>query len=194
MLVDRRSSRGDVIVQADDGTIFVQANDGGGTVNSFSTGAVSDNAWHQIAYVYDQTAATTIYIDGVQSGTQVTTRPWSWDPSERIELGLSHDPYWKAFDGAMDDFRIYNRILTPAEIGQVFASDALVDTAALKVRFNFDAAPIGLTMTWLCGTLQSADALIDNGTGTVWSDVANATSPYVVNPQSAAHRFYRVKN
>jgi hypothetical protein len=193
ILVDRRSDRGDVIVQNDDGTIFVQANDGNGTVNQFSTGAVSDNAWHHIAYVYDQAGATTIYIDGLQSMSQVTTAPWSWDPAEQIELGRSHDGYWRAFDGEMDDFRIYNRILTSDEISQVVGSDALVDTAALKVRFNFDAAPLGLTMRWLCGTLQYTDALVGNGPGTAWTDVSNAASPYVVNPQAASHRFYRVR-
>src|SRR5262249_29286201 len=127
MLVDRRSGRGDVIVQADDGTIFVQANDGNGTVNSFSTGAVSDDHWHHIAYVYDQSASgfTTIYIDGVQSMTQAPMRPWSWDPAQRIELGRSHDGFWRAFDGALDDFRIYNRILSAAEIAQIFNSDSL---------------------------------------------------------------------
>jgi len=193
MLVDRRSNRGDVIVQGDDGTIFVQANGGNGTVNSFSTGAVSDNGWHHIAYVYDQAGATTIYIDGLQTMSQVTSAPWSWDPGQQIELGRSHDTYWRAFNGQMDDFRIYNRILTGDEIAQVVSSDALVDTAALKVRFNFDAPPIGLTMRWLCGTLQCTDTLVGNGPGTGWTDVVNAASPYVVNPQAAAHRFYRVK-
>ncbi|HXJ74716.1 MAG TPA: LamG-like jellyroll fold domain-containing protein, partial [Candidatus Dormibacteraeota bacterium] len=93
MLVDRRSSRGDVIVQADDGSLFVQANDGGGTVNAFNAGSVSDDHWHHIAYVYDQSAAgsTTLYVDGVSVGTQAPTRAWSWDPAQQIELGRSHD-------------------------------------------------------------------------------------------------------
>jgi hypothetical protein len=197
MLFDRRSSRGDVIVQADDGSIFVQANDGGGTVNAFkTTGTVSDDLWHNIAYVYDQTGATTVYIDGVQSGSQVTTRPWSWDPAQQIELGRSHDGYWHAFNGEMDDFRIYNRILTPAEVAMIASSDALVDPVALKVRFNFDAAPsgvAGVTIDWLCGTLQCTDALVGNGPGTIWTDVPAASPPYTINTLAAPSRFYRVK-
>jgi hypothetical protein len=199
MLFDRRSSRGDVIVQDDDGSIFVQANDGAGTVNSFNTtnGTVSDNLWHNIAYVYNQAGATTVYIDGVQSGSQVTTRPWSWEPAQQIELGRSHDGYWKVFDGELDDFRIYNRILTAAEIMQIVNSDAVVDPAALKVRFNFDSAPSGVasvTIDWLCGTLQSTDTLVGNGPGTtVWTDVPNATPPYVVNSLGTSNQFYRVK-
>jgi hypothetical protein len=194
MLVDRRSDRGDVIVQADDGTIFVQANDGAGTVNSFSSTAhVNDDRWHHVAYVYDQAGSTTLYIDGVVSGSQATTRPWAWDPAQRIELGRSHDGYWKMYNGLLDDVRIYNRALTPSEVAQIADSANLVDSTALKVRLNFDAAPSGVTMTWLCGTLQQTDSLIGNGAGTVWTDVPNATTPYVLNPQSAPNRFYRVK-
>jgi hypothetical protein len=194
ILVDRRSDRGDVIAQVDDGTIFVQANDGAGTVNSFSsTGVVGDDLWHHVAYVYDQAGSTTLYIDGVVSGSQVTSRTWSWDPGQQIELGRSHDGYWKRFNGAMDDFRIYNRMLTAAEIGQIVDSSALVDTAALKVRFEFDAAPSGVTMAWACGTLQQSDALVGNGPGTVWTDLPSATSPYVINPQREPMHFYRVK-
>jgi hypothetical protein len=93
----------------------------------------------------------------------------------------------------MDDFRIYNRMLTAAEIGQIADSGVLVDTAALKVKFDFDAAPSGVTMSWACGTLQQSDALVGNGPGTTWIDLPNASSPYVVNPQQAAMHFYRVK-
>jgi hypothetical protein len=194
MLVDRRSSRGDVIVQADDGSIFVQANDGAGTVNQFSTGAVSDDHWHHIAYVYDQSAGgfTTIYIDGVQSMTQAPTRPWSWDPAQRIELGRSHDGFWRVYDGFMDDFRIYNRILTAAEIAQVADAGSVVDANALKVRFNFDAAPTGITLKWLCGLLQMTDKLASNPMATVWVDVPNAAPPFVILP-SAAQGFFRVQ-
>jgi hypothetical protein len=194
ILFDRRSNRGDVIVQADDGTIFVQANGGSGNVNSFNTtNTVSDNLWHNIAYVYDQTGATTIYIDGMVAGSQITSGPWSWDPAQQIELGRSHDSFWRRYDGEMDDFRIYNRILTGAEIMQIVNSDALVDPAALQVRFNFDGPPTGVTIDWLCGTLQCTDALVGNGPGTVWVDVLGAIPPYVVNPLSATNRFYRVK-
>jgi hypothetical protein len=191
MLVDRRTDRGDVIVQGDDGTIFVQATDGAGVVNTFSAGAVSDNFWHHVAYVYDQAGSTTVYLDGLQAGTQATTRPWSWNPTTQIELGRSHDGYWRLFEGSMDDFRIYNRMLTADEILGMSSGDGLVDPAALKVRLNFDAAPFGLTLNWGCGKLQSTDALVGSGPGTVWVDVPNAAPPYVIDPRTAAARFFR---
>jgi hypothetical protein len=86
------------------------------------------------------------YIDGTLAGSQATSRPWAWDPAQQIEIGRSHDGFWRAYNGAMDDFRVYNRILTEAEIDQVVNAGALVDTTALKVRFNFDTAPVGISL------------------------------------------------
>ena len=73
--------------------------------------------------------------------------------TQPIELGRSHDGYWYRYDGEMDDFRIYDRILTPAEISAIYTSDALVDAGALKLRYNFDTAGIGWTVTYPFGTL-----------------------------------------
>src|SRR4030095_3228277 len=199
MLFDRRPSNpggppGDVIVQTDTGNIFVQAASGSGGANSFSTtGTVSDDLWHHIAYVYDQssTGSISIYIDGTLDRSQANSAAWSWTPTQQIELGRSHDAFWRAFNGEMDDFRIYNRMLTAAEIAQIASSGALVDPAALKVQFNFDGPPSGvaITISWPCGTLQCTDTLVGNGPGTVWTDVPSAIPPYDINPLAASHRF-----
>src|SRR6266498_919228 len=196
ILFDRRPSNpggppGDVIVQQDDGHLFVQAASGSGGANSFSTvGNPSDDTWHHIAYVYDQSASgsITIYIDGVQDRSQNNSRAWAWTPSQRIELGRSHDSFWRAYNGQLDDFRIYNRILTAAEVADIASTGALVDAAALKVRFNFDALA-GLTLTWTCGTLEATPSL--NPSSIHWTTVVGALSPYLVDP-SAPMQFYRL--
>ncbi len=131
ILFDRRANQytgpGDVIVMQDDGRIFVQAANGAtGGINQFATpNAVNDNRWHHLAYVYDQSAtgAIAIYIDGVLAQRQNNTAAWSWGPAQEIELGRSYDPFWRRFNGLMDDFRLYNRQLTPAEITAVVAGD-----------------------------------------------------------------------
>ena len=144
-----------------------------------------------MAYVYDQSASgsITIYIDGVQDTSQANTRAWSWTATQRIELGRSHDSFWHAYDGELDDFRIYNRLLTADEVMQIATSDALVDARALKVRFNFDAPPDGLALTWPCGTLECTPTLSPT---IPWAPVAGAVSPYVIN-QTAPTGFYRVR-
>ncbi len=195
ILFDRRNGPGDVIVQQDTGELFVQASDGNANVNQFSTVAtVNNDRWRHVAYVYDQSVvgSISIYIDGALASSQANTAAWSWNAAQQIELGRSHDGYWRAYDGALDDVRVYNRILTPAEVAQLAGTGALVDATALTLRLNFDAEPSGVTMKWACGTLQCTDELRSNPNDTVWVDVPGASSPYVTVPRNP-QRFYRIR-
>lgn len=187
MIMDRRTSVGTVIVLNDAGNIFVQC---AGGANSFAVGYLPDSFWHHVAVTYDQSAlgGIEIFVDGVSQGSQGNTAAWSWPTTQQIELGRSHDAYWKRYDGQMDDFRIYNRILTQAEIASIVSSDALVDPIALKLRFNFDTSGIGLSVTWPFGTLLSSPTL---GPSANWSPVPGATPPaYPFLPTDDA-KFFR---
>ena len=144
-----------------------------------------------MAVTYGQAANDTIaiYIDGAFSASVMVTNAWSWPTGQPIELGRSHDSYWRLFDGSMDDFRMYNRVLTTTEIGQVYASDALVDTSALNVRYNFGtAAGAGQTVSWPFGTLQSSPTL---GPSAVWTPVSGATPPKYSFPTTESSMFFR---
>src|SRR4030095_8216902 len=121
----------------DNGTIFVQAERNGQRVNTFATQAtVNDGQWHHVAYVYDQsdTGGIRIYVDGTSSGFQTNSAAWVWPVAQELELGLSHDGYWFAFEGALDDFRFYNRELSAAEITQI-----------VPPTFHFDVQPAAET-------------------------------------------------
>jgi hypothetical protein len=194
MLFDRRTTLGSVIVLNDNGGIEWQAQSG--SANTFVTGYVPDNNWHHVAVTYGQTAADTIstYIDGTLSGANPLTNAWAWPTNQEIEIGLSHDSYWQKLNGDMDDFRIYNRILTPTEISAVQSTGALVDTNALVVRYNFDSTGGGQSLSWPVGSLLSSPSL---GPSAVWTPVPNAASPYPFLPPlpgvpSNPALFYRV--
>ena len=164
-----------MIVLYDDVSIFWQGQTD--SQNSFGTGYVPDGNWHHVAVTYGQAIGDTItiYIDGAFSLSVSVTNAWSWPTTQEIELGRSWDTWWKRFDGFMDDFRIYNRVLTEQEIASIKASDDLVDSSALKVRYNFGtAAGVGQTLTWPFGTLESSPAL---GPSAVWTPVSGATPP-----------------
>lgn len=173
ILMDRRTTNGTVIALDDAGAIFVQC---AGGANSLATGYLPDNNWHHVAVTYDQslTGVIEIYVDGALALSQVNTTNWSWPTTQQIELGRSHDGYWKRYDGQMDDFRIYNRVLTAGEVASIHASDALVDTTALKLRYNFGTAGIGNSIIWPYGTLLSSPVV---GPGAVWTPVSGATAP-----------------
>jgi hypothetical protein len=187
ILFDRRTSTGTLIGLNDAGAIYWQGQ--GGAQNSLSAGYLPDLNWHHVAISYGQTTSDSIsiYIDGQLAGSTLVTNAWSWPSGQQIELGRSHDNYWKRFDGLMDDFRLYNRVLTADEVLSIFNTDALVDTAALKLRFNFSTPGIGQTISWPFGTLLSSPVL---GPGATWTPVTGATPPnYPVNP-TAPTMFY----
>jgi hypothetical protein len=187
MLFDRRTSAGTVITMNDAGSLFVQC---AGNANSFTAGYLPDDGWHHVAVTYDQSASgfVGIFIDGVSYSSQLNTAAWSWPATQQIELGRSHDGYWKRFDGQMDDFRIYNRVLTEAEIASVKASDALVDSSALKVRYTFTTSGIGKTVSWPFGTLESSPVL---GPGATWAPVPGAVGPNYPFLTTDPERYFR---
>ena len=126
ILFDRRASTGLLIYLADDGTLKIRAGNAGTVVNAAaSTVAVKDDRWHHVALVFDGTggAGCTFYIDGVAAGTQVNSASWTVFASQQIEIGRSHDTFWRRFNGQLDDYRLYNAMLTPAQIAQIFADE-----------------------------------------------------------------------
>lgn len=191
MLLDRRTTAGFVIVLHDDNTIFVQVANNANVVGSGNLAA--DDLWHHITVTYDQTAggSISVYIDGLLGGINYNNTPWTWPAGQEIELGHSHDSYWRSYDGLLDDVRIYNRILTDPEIALAHTTGALVDPVSLKVRLNFDAKPVtGVGISWNAtgAVLQSATAV----TGP-FTDISPAvTSPYYQLPQPSP-KFFRYR-
>lgn len=196
-LFDRLNRDGCVIVQNADGTVMFQA----GISNLFdgsvtTTNMLSDNRWHQVAVTYDQllagpfNGAMSIYVDGQFDSTASAFADWFWKPDQEIELGFSHDTNsWQAFQGQMDDVRVYNRVLSDSEIASLHTG-AIVDANALVVQLNFTGAPgQGITLRWQATdvVLQSADLV----TGP-YTDVVGATSPYTVSVLKSA-KFYRYR-
>ena len=201
-LFDRLSGTGDAtgsgygiaVVQNPDGSVMLQIGSGTSALSTISTTAktLSNNRWHQVAVVCDQSGSspTAIYIDGQLDAPGTPLSGWSWAVGQELELGLSHDTNsWQAYTGIMDDVRFYNRVLTSSEIASAY-SGALVDTSALLMQLNFTTAPgLGINLTWQCpdAILQSADSV--NGP---YADVPGAVSPYSVGVQTAA-KYYRYR-
>jgi hypothetical protein len=86
---------------------------------------LSTGAWHHIVVVLGTgtTYTGTLYVDGASVGTNttMTLRPSSIGNTANNWIGRSAftaDPY---FSGLVDDFRVYNRALTAAEITALYA-------------------------------------------------------------------------
>ena len=189
MLYDFRTSAGTVFAINDAGFLFVQC---AGGANTFTdTTQLADDLWHHVAITWNQNAAGTIavYIDGIASSETTNTAAWSWPTSTAPLIGKSRDPYWRHFSGQLDDFRLYNQILSGAEIAQIKATGALAVPTALTLRYDFPTAGTGLTLTWPFGILETSTSLTPSPS---WSLVPDATSPYPVIPDGA-RRFFRTR-
>jgi hypothetical protein len=141
-----------------------------------------------VAYVYDQTAQGFIsyYIDGVLDGTHNNSQSWLWQPDETIELGKSHDSYWSAYNGFLDDFRIYNRVLSPGEIAGLAG-------VVLAPTLNFSVASGKLTLSWApTGFVLQQNTQVANVAG--WTNVVSGDiSPVVISLPASGANFYRLK-
>lgn len=147
MIWDRRTGestgQGAAITLREDGLLHFQAADGASVRCDFnSTTSVMDDRWHHVAYVFNQAAGAnvTCYIDGVASGTGVNQTPsWSWNPTQQIEIGRSHDPTWRRLEGELDDIRFYNAELSGADIALLAANEADA-VAAPNLSLNLQSA------------------------------------------------------
>ncbi len=87
----------------------------GDSSGSATVGSVYDNSWHHIVFINNGNTQT-IYKDGVQGGTASEIKSTQGGVL-RMGNGLSSSSF---FGGQLDDVRIYDRALTPDEVGQLF--------------------------------------------------------------------------
>jgi hypothetical protein len=191
-LLNRLNGNGLAIFQNPDGTVEAKTSPSPAALDLSSSGNQSDNNWHHVALVYDQDLGgeADFYIDGLVASTGVNSAAWSWQKGQEIELGLSHDTNtYQAFNGQLDDVRVYSRALTGPEVAAALGG-SLVDTNSLTMQLNFDTAPTdGVTIQW-----QSPDAILQSADGAAgpYTDVSGAVSPHPAAQRSNA-KFYRYR-
>ena len=92
---------------------------------SSSSAVINLGTWHHVALTYNDNATTNdpiMYVDGVSVGvTEVNTPTGSAnvDTSDNLIIG-NRTGYARPFDGRIDDVRLYKRILSAAEIQELY--------------------------------------------------------------------------
>jgi len=113
---------------------------------------VFDNQWHHVAGVYDGSKAY-VYLDGVDTNSldcsgSITTNDWD------VYIGLNADGMTRAWDGLIDDVRVYNYALTQSEVNDIYtggptppgqASNPSPANSATDVSIDAD-------LSWTAGT------------------------------------------
>jgi hypothetical protein len=108
----RIAANGKVQVHADNDLFSV-------FLNKTSTGTAFDGAWHHIVWT-DNNGTATLYIDGSADATSFNyTRPGSIAYTQNV-IGATNG-WGAAINGTVDDVRAYNRVLSGAEVTQLYA-------------------------------------------------------------------------
>lgn len=134
-----RAPRRDRLIDSDRGLIGVWMGQSGGADDMYryrfvsqpssfeqvpSLTAVTPDTWHQIAVTYDR-GAVTIYLDGAVDNTGTMTHPL---PSNAHPLVFGAEAARNvagfAFNGLLDEIRIWNRALSAAELAAIHAREA----------------------------------------------------------------------
>ena len=154
--------------------------------------SINNGQWHHLAATFDRGAAVGLtYLDGVQVKSRSLASLGVFDTTNTVSIGQDPTGLYNQTGAAdLDDLAVWRRVLTPAEVYEIFYSGA-----------NFGASldaygPVSLAVTtsgsntlviWQAGTLQQADTPSGQ-----WSPVPGASPPtYTVTPGTGV-KFYRV--
>jgi len=92
-----------------------------GNSNTFGPSALPLNTWTHVAQTFDGSTVT-LFVNGVVVNATLVTGSIQ-DTSNPLEIGSDHI-YGQYFQGLIDDVRIYNIALTPAQIQTDMATPA----------------------------------------------------------------------
>jgi hypothetical protein len=161
-----------------------------GGVNNLKTAAsVSDGLWHNVCFIRDVAAQQIkCYVDGVLDNTGASDTA-DWKNSSKLYIGAdvaAPDPFKHFYAGIIDDIRIYNRVLTEAEVKALYNEGrpeivgtspqrnalAVNKAANITVTFNTDINPATLNSSTIKvhgsqSGLHTSSITYNSGTKTV---------------------------
>lgn len=158
---------------------------------------VSKGAWHHVVATIASDKTVKLYIDGALD-TQGSHSISTWTPdtggdnNDALTLGYVFDyapgegpNTTHGFDGKLDEMRMYNRVLSAAEVRQLYAAGGGVPSVAMGVTGigggddtnsanNMIAQPATTTQT---ATLQSLSFYVATAAGQLRLGVYDSTGP-----------------
>ena len=93
------------------------------------------NIWNLFTHTYDGSSVS-VFINGQLVGKEGRSLINTAD-IEPLVIGRSNNDYNSFMSGKMDDFRIYDTVLTPLEISQIYTANDIVEKS-LDFQFDFE--------------------------------------------------------
>jgi hypothetical protein len=157
---------------------------------SCGTNRISTGSWYHIAASYDLSSLTNVpaeYVNGVPiAALTVITTPSGTQPSSAGTGYIGNvAALTRAWSGDLSDLRIYNRILSPAEV-QILANAAAVNYAP-SVNAGSNQSIIWPSAASLSGTVSDDGKPNPPGAiTTAWSEISGPGSVVFGNPGALA--------
>jgi hypothetical protein len=122
--------------------------------------AVPLNTWVHVTGVYEPGVALRIYVNGVLNNVATTGIPKSqFDAPVPAQIGARGGPCDHCyFDGSLDEIRVYDRVLTPAEVFQIYSEMAPAALTSFSQVVVEDAAQLSETVNTGYGVIEGENS------------------------------------
>jgi hypothetical protein len=116
-----------IVPQGSDSTagnmLFRISKDGFDNEQKLTGPSVPTGTWTHVTLVLSSSGGGKLYVDGVEKDSQssVTLRPVDLGAIDYAFIGKTPFSGTPPFDGTVDEFRVYNRALSAAEVASLFA-------------------------------------------------------------------------
>jgi hypothetical protein len=99
-----------------------------------ATTALTTTDWFLVTAVYTSATSRTIYVNGMQVGTNTTNVVYDTNVTKRINIGrLADSTPTNYFAGCVDDVRFYTTALTSGQVYNLYAKPAGLTTSLVTV-------------------------------------------------------------
>ncbi len=174
------------------GTYRFYVRNDSGAASVLSTTVAPNGDWQHVAAVFNQeTGVMKLYVNGVEAGSAAPPSTLLYTDT-MVSLGgrtpnASNPDYTLAFQGLIDDARIYDRNLMPAEIALLSHREPTGDVPVLSVIKNGTDVEISWPADVTGWVLQESAALAG------WDTAPGVANNKLVVPAATGVKFYRLE-
>jgi len=150
----------------------------GYAVTLTDTGRINDGKWHYVTAVITRGQGVSFYIDGALSSKQALNVVGRAGGSS-LEIGLTPVYYGTYFTGILDEVRIYNRVLSAAEIAALASSQTPTPPPTATPALSVTPQNLSFNATSGSSGPASQTVNITNSGGGTLTWTASASQPWI---------------